>query len=255
MAAQPEPGPDRDRERELREHLLEVARRLEAEYGEIPWRSHGDPLEVLIKTILSQNTNDANRDRAYTALRTRFPSWEAVAAAPEGEIAAAIRPGGLHRQKARRIKQLLQELARERGGLELGLSYLEELDTEEALGELLKFEGVGKKTAGIVLLFSLKRPYFPVDTHIKRIARRLGWLEGKGGEDPHDKLNPLVPDELKYQLHLHLIRHGREVCRARRPRCGECILADLCPSAGSKPRRPAEPVDRSPTNSYNRGKL
>lgn len=223
-------GSGQKRGQRLQEHLLEVARRLEREYGKLPWRSHGEPLEVLIKTILSQNTNDANRDRAYAALKATFPDWKALAAAPEEAIAQAIQPGGLHRQKARWIKQLLGGLAQAQGGFDL--SYLEELDTEEALRELLKFEGVGKKTAGVVLLFSLKKPYFPVDTHIKRIARRLGWLEGKGGkgEDPHDKLNPLVPDELKYQLHLHLIQHGRRVCRARRPRCGACILDDLCPS-------------------------
>ena len=210
----------------LREQVLEVARRLEAKYGHLRWRARGDPLDVLIKTILSQNTNDTNCDRAYAALRQRFPTWEEVAAAPEEEIASAIQPGGLHRQKARVIKHLLNTILRERGGLTL--DYLHELSLEEALQELMRFPGVGKKTAGVVLLFSLKKPYFPVDTHIKRIARRLGWLKG---EDPHDKLNGLIPDELKYQLHLHLIRHGRETCRARRPRCSECILRDLCPSA------------------------
>ncbi|MCR4403887.1 MAG: endonuclease III [Candidatus Acetothermia bacterium] len=211
---------------ELKEAILEVARRLGQKYGRLEWRSHGDPLDVLIKTILSQNTNDANRDRAYAGLKARFPTWEAAAAAPVEELAEAIQPGGLHHEKARRIKKLLQELAAEKGGY--SLSYLEPLSTEEALAELLSFEGVGKKTAGVVLLFSLGKPYFPVDTHIGRIARRLGWIEG--GE-PHDKLNPLIPDRLKYQLHLQLIRHGREICRARRPRCADCVLSDLCPSA------------------------
>lgn len=210
----------------LKAAILEVARRLEARYGPLGWRGHGDPLDVLIKTILSQNTNDANRDRAYTALRQGFPTWEAVAAAPEAAIAEAIRPGGLHRQKARVIKHVLNTLLRERG--QLKLDYLADMSLEEAMRELMRFPGVGKKTAGIVLLFALKKPYFPVDTHIKRITRRLGWV--KSG-DPHDKLNPLIPDELKYQLHLHLIRHGRETCRARRPRCADCILNDLCPSA------------------------
>jgi len=212
---------------ELEEQILEVARRLEEEYGELEWHSHGDPLDVLIKTILSQNTNDENRDRAYASLKRRFPSYEAIAAANEEELAAALRPGGLHRQKARRIKQILEEIAREQGGFDI--NYLKKLPTEEALQELLRFDGVGKKTAGVVLLFSLGKPYFPVDTHIKRLSGRLGWI--RRGEPPHDKLNPLIPDHLKYQLHLHLIRHGREVCRARRPRCGKCILNDLCPSA------------------------
>jgi endonuclease-3 len=211
---------------ELEKHILEVAQRLEREYGGLEWRPHGDPLDVLIRTILSQNTNDENRDRAYVSLKERFPSHEATAAAEEEELAAAIQPGGLHRQKARRIKQILQGIAREQGSFDLG--YLEKLDVGEALQELLKFEGVGKKTAGVVLLFSLGKPYFPVDTHIKRLSERLGWT--RKNEDPHDKLNPLIPDRLKYQLHLHLIRHGRRVCRARRPRCEECVLNDLCPS-------------------------
>jgi len=212
---------------ELKEHVLEVARRLEGEYGRLEWHSHGNPLDVLIKTILSQNTTDANRDRAYAGLRSRFPSYEAIATADEEELAAAIRTGGLHRQKARRIKQILQEISREQEVFDLG--YLERLETGEALQELLKFEGIGKKTAGVVLLFSLGKPYFPVDTHIKRLSGRLGWISG--GEDPHDKLNPLIPDRLKYQLHLQLIRHGRLICRARRPRCADCVLSDLCPSA------------------------
>jgi len=212
---------------ELKEQILEVAQRLEGEYGRLEWRSHGDPLDVLIETILSQNTNDENRDRACASLKRRFPSYEAIAAAAEEELAAALRPGGLHRQKARRIKQILQEIAREQGGFDL--SYLRRLSTEDALGKLLRFDGVGKKTAGVVLLFSLRKPYFPVDTHIRRLSGRLGWI--RRGEPPHDKLNPLIPDRLKYQLHLHLIRHGRRVCRARRPRCGVCVLSDLCPSA------------------------
>lgn len=213
----------------LQEEIIEVARRLEQEYGRLEWHSHGDPLDVLIKTILSQNTNDANRDRAYAGLRGKFPTYEAMAGAPVEELAEAIKPGGLHHEKARRIKEILRRLRAERGGYTL--DYLKPLGTEEALAELLQFEGVGKKTAGVVLLFSLGKPYFPVDTHIARIARRLGWLER--GEPPHEKLNPLIPDGLKYQLHLQLIRHGRQICRARRPRCPECLLQDLCPSASA----------------------
>lgn len=207
--------------------ILEVGRRLEERYGKIEWPPHGEPLDVLIKTILSQNTNDANRDRAYAGLRERFPTYEALAAAPEAELAEALKPGGLHHEKARRIKKILQELAVQKGGY--SLDYLKPQSTAAALAELLKFEGVGKKTAGVVLLFSLGKAYFPVDTHIARIAQRLGWL--KEGEPSHDKLNPLIPDRLKYQLHLQLIRHGRETCQARRPRCGKCVLSDLCPQA------------------------
>ena len=206
--------------------VLEVARRLEARYGPIPWRSHGDPLDVLINTILSQNTNDRNRDLAYEALLARYDrDYDAIAHAPLDELAETIRPAGLHRQKAARIQKILKEIKAERGAYDL--SYLRDLPREEALQELLRFDGVGKKTAGIVLTFSLGKPYFPVDTHITRITKRLGFV--KKNEDPHDVMNALVPEELHYQLHLHLIRHGREVCRARKPRCGECVIRDLCP--------------------------
>lgn len=217
---------------EDRERVLEIARRLEEKYGPIPWRSHGDPLDVLIETILSQNTNDDNRDRAYDALLKRYDrDYDAMANAPPEELAETIRPAGLHRQKAQRIQKILKEIRAERGAYDL--SYLSDLRREEALQELLRFEGVGKKTAGIVLTFSLGKPYFPVDTHIARITRRLGLV--KEGEDPHDVMNALVPEGLKYQLHLHLIRHGREVCQARKPRCEECVIRDLCPFPDESP--------------------
>lgn len=208
-----------------RERVLKIAERFERHYGPIPWEGHGDPLDVLILTILSQNTNDGNRDRAYESLKARFPDYESLVSAPVEELAEAIRVGGLHRQKAERIQQILREIRAEQGAYDL--SYLRALGREEALQELLRFKGVGKKTAGIVLSFSLGKPYFPVDTHIARITRRLDLV--RGGEDPHDVMNELVPDGLKYQLHLHLIRHGREVCKARRPRCAECVIRDLCP--------------------------
>ena len=209
-----------------RERVLEIARRLEAKYGPIRWRSHGNPLDVLINTILSQNTNDRNRDSAYDALLARYDhDYDAIVNAPLDELAETIRPAGLHRQKAARIQKILREIKAKHGTYDLG--HLRDRSREEALRELLQFDGVGKKTAGIVLTFSLGKPYFPVDTHITRITRRLG-LVGKG-EDPHDVMNELVPDGLKYQLHLHLIRHGRETCRARKPRCRKCVIRDLCP--------------------------
>lgn len=207
------------------ERLLRIAAHLEEHYGPIPWSSHGDPLDVLIRTIISQNTNDGNRDRAYEALKGRFPDYEAIANCSVEELAEVIRPAGLHRQKAEHIQRLLKELKAEHGAYDVG--YLKRLSREEALEELLKFKGVGKKTAGIVLTFSLGKPYFPVDTHINRIAHRLQLV--KRGQDPHDVMNELVPDGLKYQLHLHLIRHGRKICRARRPLCHSCVISDLCP--------------------------
>jgi endonuclease-3 len=207
------------------ERLLRIASRFEEFYGPIPWESHGDPLDILILTILSQNTNDINRDRAYESLCEKFPSYEAIVKADVEKLAEAIQVGGLHRQKARRIQQVLRVIKAEHG--KFSLDHLKTLSREEALQDLLKHDGVGKKTAGIVLTFSLKKPYFPVDTHIQRITRRLRLV--KGNQDPHDVMNELVPDHLKYQLHLHLIHHGRETCKARKPLCEQCVINDLCP--------------------------
>ncbi len=210
----------------------EVARRLRERYGPIPARVEQDPLDLLIRTILSQNTSDRNRDLAYSSLRARFPSWEEVLAAPEEEIAEAIKPAGLHLQRARRIKEVLSRIREERG--DLSLAFLAELPTEEAETWLLSLPGVGKKTAYVVLLFAFKRPVFPVDTHIQRIATRLGLIAR--GDDPHKALAPLIPKGKKLELHLHLIRFGRETCRARNPSCPSCPLLHLCPF-GQKTRK------------------
>lgn len=208
-----------------REKVLQIAQRLEKHFGKLRWRSHGDPLDLLILTILSQNTNDQNRDRAYESLKKRFPTYESIVRAPTEKVAESIKVGGLHQQKAKRIQEILRRIKQERGDYDL--SYLQDLSTEEAVRELLKFDGVGKKTAGVVLTFSLNKPYFPVDTHICRITQRVGLVKQR--EDPHDVMNALVPDRLKYQLHLHLIWHGRQTCRARKPLCEQCVIADLCP--------------------------
>ncbi|MCS6937142.1 MAG: endonuclease III [Candidatus Bipolaricaulota bacterium] len=208
-----------------REKIMQIARRLEKHFGRLRWRSHGDPLDLLILTILSQNTNDQNRDRAYESLKKQFPTYESLVRAPTERVAEAIKVGGLHQQKAKRIQEVLKRIKAERGDYDL--SYLKDLKTDEAVQELLRFDGVGKKTAGVVLTFSLNKPYFPVDTHISRITQRLGLVKPK--EDAHDVMNALVPDRLKYQLHLHLIWHGRQTCKARKPLCGQCVIADLCP--------------------------
>jgi len=207
------------------ERLDAIAGRLEAHYGPIPWERQGDPLDVLILTILSQNTNDSNRDQAYAELVNVYPSYEAMAAAPTEELAETIRTAGMHNQKAKSIQRALGA-AHERHG-SYDLSHLDELARDEAMAELVALKGVGKKTAGIVLAFSLGQPYFPVDTHIQRITRRLQFADKS--QDPHEVMNDLVPDDLKYQLHIHLIRHGRDTCKARNPRCEACVIADLCP--------------------------
>jgi len=191
-----------------------IKARLSARYGEISLQ-RTDPLETLIKTILSQNTNDSNRERAYRSLRRRFGSLTAIKDAEVKEIAEAIRVGGLHRQKALRIKQVLQRVEQETGSLDL--AHLGGLSLDEGMAWLLASPGVGKKTAGIVMLFSFGKPYFPVDTHIRRVLTRVGLTEPK--QDSHERLNAMLPQDPTFMatLHLYLIQLGREVCRPRCP--------------------------------------
>jgi endonuclease-3 len=207
-----------------RELLAEVDRRLTEFYGEPHVRPCHDPLDVLIGTILSQNTSDLNRDRAHAALKEEFPRWEDVLTAPLERIEATIKGAGLYRQRAKRIKEVLARIQAERG--ELSLDFLADLPPEEAERWLLSLPGVGKKTAYIVLLFCFGRHRFPVDTHIRRVTTRLGLIEP--GQEPHAALAELVPAGREIPLHLNLIRLGREICRPRRPRCGGCPLSDLC---------------------------
>ncbi len=212
--------------------LAEVNRRLEARFGPVRAALPDDPLDLLVQTILSQNTSDLNRDHAYAELRRRFPTWEDVLAAPAAEVARAIQGAGLQRQRAKRLKEVLERLHRERGTLSLG--FLARLPNDQAAAWLLFLPGVGKKTAYVVLLFGFGRPFFPVDTHIARVTQRLGLWDGTG--DPHDALAPLVPRGAELELHLHLIRLGREICRPQRPRCAACPLLDLCPHGRKETR-------------------
>lgn len=205
----------------------QIHQRLIEFYGEPVWRNPLPPMDELVSTILSQNTNDVNRDRAFDALRERFPTWEAVRDAPEEEIIEAIRSAGLANQKGPRIQVVLKTITEERG--ELDLSFLETFSTDEAMAWLLKFKGVGPKTAAIVLLFSLGKPAFPVDTHVHRISGRLGLRPDKMNADKaHAHLAAQFPPETYYAAHLNIIRLGREVCNARKPKCGFCPLTDLC---------------------------
>ena len=200
-------------------------------YGE-PERSPMDAVSELICTILSQNTNDDNRDRAYTALREKLPTWNQVRDAPTRQIIAAIRSAGLANQKGPRIQHVLRRITQEcesRGGPELNIDFLADLSVEEAKVWLTSLDGVGPKTAAIVLLFSLNRPAFPVDTHIHRVTTRLGLIpEGTSAEKAHDILEALVPPEWYYAFHLNVIAHGRAVCKAQRPRCEICPLQKHC---------------------------
>jgi endonuclease-3 len=196
-----------------------------------------DAVSELVCTILSQNTNDLNRDRAYTALRARFPTWKQVRDAPAKHVIAAIRPAGLANQKGPRIQGVLRTLTDEcrrrsgqpNGDPELNIDFLADLPVEEAKQWLMSLDGVGPKTASIVLLFSLDRPAFPVDTHVHRVTTRLGLIpEGTSAEKAHGLLESLVPPEWYYSFHLNLIAHGRAVCKAQRPRCEICPLQKRC---------------------------
>jgi len=206
-----------------------VARQLTATYGEVE-ASVGDPVETLVLTILSQNTNDRNRDRAYRGLMERFGDLAGVRKAEVTEIAEAVRPAGLHQRKASHISGVLARITAERGGLDL--SFLADLSLGDGLSWLLESPGVGKKTAGIVLLFSFGKPYFPVDTHIRRVMTRLGVIRGR--QDPHDRMNGVLPADAEFlrALHLHTIRLGREYCHPQCPECPECPLGRHCSREG-----------------------
>jgi len=211
----------------LSDRALAIHHKLLSYYGNPAWGKPVAPLDELVSTILSQNTNDLNRDRAYTALRVRFPTWESVRDAETQEVIGAIRPAGLANQKGPRIQNILREITAKIGSL--SLEFLESLPTEEARQWLLQFKGVGPKTAAIVLLFSLNKPAFPVDTHIHRVTRRLGLLPAKASaEQAHQHLSGLFPVETYAAAHLNLIRLGREICQARRPNCPACPLQSMC---------------------------
>jgi len=211
-----------------REHLKAIFDRLNVVYGTPVWRDPLPPVDELVSTILSQNTNDVNRDRAFQALVKKYPDWYAVMNAPEQEIIDTIRVAGLANQKGPRIKAVLRQIHAETGAL--NLDFLADMPLEEARAWLLRFKGVGLKTAAIVLQFSLNRPAFPVDTHIYRVTGRLGIRpETMDVEKTHLLMEQLADPSDYYHGHLNLIRLGREFCHPRKPNCPACPLAALCP--------------------------
>lgn len=212
---------------DLKTRALEIHQRLLEVYGEPTWRNPLPAIDELVSTILSQNTNDLNRDRAFNSLHAKFPTWEKVRDANVEAIVSAIRPAGLANQKGPRIQQVLQAITQERGSLDL--SFLADLSVDEARAWLTKFNGVGPKTAAIVLCFSLGRPAFPVDTHIYRVTGRIGLRPQRMTvEQAHSHLEGIFPPETYYAAHLNLIRLGRATCGARKPLCGKCPVRDLC---------------------------
>jgi endonuclease III len=204
-----------------------IHQKLRARYGDPTQHGDNEPLATLVNTILSQNTNDRNRDLAFAALRAQFPTWEAVRDAPAGAVIDAIRPAGLAPTKGPNIQAALRQISVERG--ELSLEFLKTWPLEEARRWLTHLNGVGPKTAAIVLLFALERPAFPVDTHVHRVTKRLGLIPpGTSREKAHILLENLIPEALYYPVHLNLIEHGRQTCHARRPACEVCPLQNRC---------------------------
>lgn len=200
---------------------------LEREYG-LPKREREvDLLDILVQTILSQNTNDPNRDQAYQRLKTRFPRWEDILTGKKRALVAALRPGGLAKQKAKRIIDILRWLNKREG--KLNLAFLKGMDSEEVKETLGVLKGIGPKTVHCLLLFGLGREAFPVDTHILRVGKRLGFIPKEmDAEKAHSWMIPLVPKGKAFSLHVNLIRHGRSVCEAKTPRCGGCFLQNEC---------------------------
>jgi endonuclease-3 len=213
-----------------------VCRALGKEFGPVdPKRYRGDPLDELVATILSQSTTDTNSARAFASLKRRFPRWSMVLQAPPARIAAAIRPGGLANVKSKAIRNALRSIDEREG--RLSLSRLRSMSDEDATAYLTAIPGVGVKTASCVLLFAMGRNAFPVDTHVFRVTRRLGWLASPVPiERAGETLRRHIPDGLSLPLHLYLVWHGRRTCRAQRPRCSACPIRRRCAWGG--PPRP-----------------
>ena len=212
-----------------KESIESILHLLISQYGNRRWQPRHRPLSVLVQTILSQNTSDVNSRQAFQSLSASFGNWERVATTDVNEIAASIKTGGLGEIKAKRIKAALGEIKQQRGKLEL--DFLSQLPLGKARDWLKRLPGVGSKTACCVLLFSSGRPALPVDTHILRLAKRLGLIKSNtSAEQAHRLLESLVPADSVYQFHVLMIEHGRRVCQAQRPRCGHCVLRELCPS-------------------------
>lgn len=209
------------------EKYAPVAALLAEVFGWPDWRPFLPPLDELIDCILSQSTTDANRDRAFAALKAAYPTWEDVMNAPTEGVITAIKPAGLSNQKAPRIQDALRRIYAERG--ELSIDFLGDLPIDEAKAWLTSFHGVGPKTAAIVLCFAFQRPAFPVDTHIHRVGQRIGFLpQGISADNAHPVMEAIVPPQDYFAFHLNMIRLGREICHARNPNCAICPLTAHC---------------------------
>lgn len=221
-----------------RARVVRVRERLREVYGTPLMRPHGHPIAELVLTVLSQSTNDRNRDVAYLRLRARLPRWEEVRDVPVAEVEEAIRPGGISKVKSARIQAILRAICddergpREEPG-ELSLDWLQRVSIERGRDYLVGLPGVGRKTAACVLLFAYGLRDVPVDTHVSRVGTRLGLLRaGAPFHELHDEMLALTPPGQELELHVNLLRHGRRTCHARTPECDRCALARMCPSRG-----------------------
>lgn len=213
--------------RALIKKIKAIDRELVKMHGEKVQTNFRDPTEELILTVLSQNTNDLNRDRAFESLKSKFSGWGEIASARSSSIGSAIRVGGLANIKAKRIKKILKQIGDR--SEDYSISFISDMADNEAWNYLLSFDGVGPKTASCVMMFSLGKDFMPVDTHVHRVAGRLGIIPaGMSAEAAHDWFRDLNPPVSVYQLHLNLIRHGRTICRPARPKCSECGLRKYC---------------------------
>ena len=227
MAKKRNPLAKVDRLAERRAKYAPVSAALRDVYGRLDWARSQDGMDELISCILSQNTSDINRDRGFARLKQRFQTWEAVRFADTDALMDAIRPAGLARQKAPRIQNALQKIYEKVG--DYSIDFLDDLPIAEAKAWLISLKGIGPKTAAIVLCFAYGRPAFPVDTHVYRTGRRIGFLPEKiSADDAHPIMEAIVPQDDYYQFHIHLIQHGRDTCRARRPACERCPLTADC---------------------------
>ena len=222
----------------------QIVKRLDAAYGTLPFRPHGDPTAELVLTVLSQNTSDHNSGRAFIRLLNEFPDWESIARGDVKKVERAIQPGGLAPTKAPRIQAILREVYARRQSFDI--TFLRELPLDKARQWLTSLPGVGPKTAACVLLFALGRPALPVDTHVHRVAKRLGIVAEKStAEQAALLLEKMVAPDDVYAFHIQLIKHGRRTCHAQHPKCPTCVLQDRCPSAhlhlkqsaGSQPQK------------------
>jgi endonuclease-3 len=209
------------------EKIQKVLAVLHDYYGDLEWRPRVDPLSELILTILSQHTSDANSFRAFDEMRARYPTWEEVRDAPVDELADTIRSGGLANVKAPRIQEVLRQIDEERG--ELNLDFLYKMEPEQARAWLSGFKGVGPKTAACVLMFACGMPVLPVDTHVYRVAQRLGLIDERtNAEKSHLVLEKMLAAEERYPYHVYTITYGRQICKAQRPLCEACVLREWC---------------------------